>query len=904
MLSAMNPAHVRHFAPFVAMLASLLLITGCPGAEDPDENQEDPPEADAGDDAGDDVENDVDEPGDEAMIPGLEDDVTVHYDDAGMLHVECEVTSDCFVAQGYFHASDRFGQMDMIRSQTRGELSQLVGFDLGLDNDEYWRHVMSTADGEPLEDAYLDELDDDTREMIDSYSDGVNAWLDDLREGENDATLPDEFDFPLVYEIEHIRDWEAEDTVATYLQLSMQFSGMDRQLNFGELAADVDPEIFRDVSSPRPGVESFIIDASEEAMVTGPDDSPPVAHPQLDDIQARLAPASDILSDASQRVDAASSILFGPSRLGEGSNNWVVAPERTAGSSTYLANDPHLAMTNPSIWYFNRLKSHDEDRPLHAAGAAVPASPGVAVGHNEDVAWGVTVAFYDLLDVYVDELTDDGDAIEHADGPIELEERTWQFEDRDGNTEEATVYWVPDRGPVIEKDDDAGQAVSFQWVGHEVGDDIEFLPGLMEAESMDDAMEAIDHVRVMNMNWVVTDADGNIGWYPNAKVPDRSAWASPELPSYAPLPGDGTADWDGFLPSDVIPRLENPPAGYIATANNDFDGSLADGNPTADGSPLLQSNTAPGHRHYRIVELMEASTDHDIDSMHDIIGDAHSVQGEMLVPLVVDAIEEADELSDEGEAVYHALDAWNYDCPSGLDGLDPDEADPVADADVGAEAVGCAAFHVFAMELSDRIFAESLADHGSTFARDNWAMLQDTILDLFERPEMMDYGEQFLVDAAGDTDVAQEVFEDALDAAGDWLVGEFDSDDADDWLWGRIHAANFHGLLPGVAQFDEGPAATPGGWQTVNVADPDPGEDGSVEFEHANGVSFRLLVEMSDDGPESYFQLPGGQVHHRDSPFYHNLVEDWVYNQSASIPFSSEDAADRAEKTFYPGEPN
>src|SRR5690606_12151442 len=213
------------------------------------------------------------------------------------------------------------------------------------------------------------------------------------------------------------------------------------------------------------------------------------------------------------------------------------------------------------------------------------------------------------------------------------------------------------------------------------------------------------NVTTVGQNFVVIDRDGHIGWFPYNRLPTRP-WASAELPPWLPLPGDGSAEWGEPIPYSELPQAMDPPAGFIATANNDMTGALADGDPTDDGYPFMQSFVDIGYRHQRIVDLLDATEQHDLASMQAIQADVRSLVGEAVAPEVVEALD-GEELEPAGQAVVDALAAWDYQCPTGLAASDPD-APPAEDAAELASARGCAAFHVLWPHLRELTFGDEL----------------------------------------------------------------------------------------------------------------------------------------------------------------------------------------------------
>jgi penicillin amidase len=893
-----------HWVVLLSLALSLGLAgAGC-GDDDPEETNNGTV-TDAGDtsDAGDTADT-----ADAALpegfyIEGLSAPVKVQFDSSGVLHVDCQTNNDCYAAQGYFHADDRFFEMDLIRRQIRGELSQVIG-SLGLDSDKQFRHLMTTSDGTPLEEAYIAQVSDETMAMLEAYAKGVNAWIHDMRTERNGATLTKEYDFPLVA-TDTIRDWEPEDTIALYLMLAYQLGETATDDLFrGEMAAELDPAVAADIFSVKPGLESNIMQAS------GVDPSTMLrtdlgAGGKLDPeimraAKERLHPALDAMRQARKRFTDNPSLVMGPKTGEDGSNNWALGPDRTANGKTLLADDPHLSLNSPAIWYFVELDSKTNGQgDLHVAGASVPAVPGIVVGHNDQVAWGVTTARLDLADAYIEELTDDGTAVMFDGQEVPLVQKEFTFKTSGGGTRTETFEWVPHHGPLISKDVENNRGVSMRWTLQEGGNDIDFLQGLQVATNVEEAMDAMGPVRSINQNWVFADRAGTIAWYPKGAIPNRPfATGEDAMPNWLPLPGDGTAEWDGYLADEDSPKMVDPAEGFIATANNDFDGSYTDGDSSNDGHSPWQSPPAYGHRHKRIVDMIEeGGNDHSVETMNEIQADTYVLHGELLVPHILQiANDNSEALSADAQAVVDALTAWQYTCPTGLDGSDPVEAGKASDALEASESIGCSAFHVILPYLTAAIFADEIGDAYETLA--NWSSLQAALIYVFDSPENLNNGDAYFDDVS--TDASAETKDDivlaVLETTAEKLASDklFGSSTPDDWRWGRIHTVSFVSLFSaaGVDLFDVGPFANDGGFFTVDVANPT-GRAGDFEdtFNHPNGPSLRLVMEASDTGIDAWFQLPGGQDHHEDSQFYGSLIDEWLNNTPTELLYDR-DAVD------------
>lgn len=818
-------------------------------------------------------------PRDAIEIDGLDGPVTVYLDGSGVRHIACRSDVDCFAAQGYVHAADRFFQMDLRRRLARGRLSELVG-EATLAVDREWRRTMTARDGRPLEEVALAGASDETVEAFEAYARGVNAWLADARDGQHGAALGPEYDFLLLApqkDLALASEWSALDSAAAALPLvrSLTESG-GSELALGEIYAALEPEVAADLFGQTP--------ASSSAILQGP---------SIDPRRATLAPspsAIDRLRAAAPLLAAARGATSLAGALGArgatGSNNWVVAPDHSTGGAL-LANDPHLGLAHPAVWHLIHLDAVTEgDGTLQVAGMSFPGLPGIVLGQNADLAWGATATYFDTTDVYLETLAEDGIATLLDGAAVPLVKVDYSIAVAGEDPVTLTVEVVPHHGPLLVRDDQAGTALSLRWTGHDLSTDLDFILGMARAGSVDEARQALGAVTSLGQNFVVADRAGSIGWFPYGRLP-RRPWASPALPSYLPLPGDGAAEWDEYYDLAELPQAIDPPAGYLATANNDMTGALADGDPANEGWPV-QTGVDPGYRHQRIVERLAGEGPHDLASMQAIQADVLSLPGQAMSPIL---LADSEEVALDGDATLAraALLAWDFRCPTGLATSDPDGA-ASDDPDERASAAGCAVFHVAFARLRAATFADDGAAAGVTAGG-------DALLRAFLRPGSMsrEYWDDLAteeVETRGDQVAA------ALSAAGGFLIDEL-GPTTDEWLWGRLHTVTLKADLfsaAGIDLYDSGAFARDGGAYTIDVGHPD--DELGDDYAMSAGASVRWTCRADGDGVACSFELPGGGPHHPSSPYFDGMIDEWLANRPSPMRFELDAARAAAVETI------
>ncbi|MGB5222083.1 MAG: penicillin acylase family protein, partial [Polyangiales bacterium] len=314
-------------------------------------------------------------------------DATVYFDEYGVFNGDCATDEDCAMALGYYHAFDRFAQMDIRRRFATGRFAGILEPSVaGLLSDNFadLRALFSTREGEPAEDALYAQTTPKTKALLDAYAVGVNKWIADVQNGENGATWPREFTHPLItYDPADIPEWLPQDCVAAVLALVENLTNDESvQINAGEArAAIADDAKFSDLWARRPLEESSILPLDW----TPP--SPPTASVTQTGTplyrRADVRPVMQRLQRKLAQFDALREMILGPGLADEevGSNNWVVGPARTTDGNALLSNDPHLGMTQPATWYVAHLDATTNGTgEIHTAGMTFAGLPWVIVG--------------------------------------------------------------------------------------------------------------------------------------------------------------------------------------------------------------------------------------------------------------------------------------------------------------------------------------------------------------------------------------------------------------------------------------------------------------------------------------------------------------------------------------------
>lgn len=770
-------------------------------------------------------------------VAGLTAPVTITRDTEGVPHIAARSEADALFALGYSHAQDRLWQIDFNRRIAQGRLSEVAG-PAALDTDRLMRTlgIYRTAL------AITSNLDTETRALLDAYAAGVNAYL-----AARGGPLPPEF---LLTRAPAPARWTAADSVAWSLMMALDLSQSWRnEIARLRLSAQLTKAEIDDFRPAYPG-DAPLATADYVALyrVMG-----------LLDAKATSGATSiptTIIGQATQL--AALDILhpFGEG-AGIGSNNWVVAGSRTASGKPILANDPHLGLTTPSIWYFARLSAPG----LEVFGATFPGLPYVVLGRNAHVAWGATNTGPDVQDFYIERINP-GNAAEYQtpDGYARFDVREEVIKVK-GEGEVKLSVRSTRHGPVLSdalKDARASMAAQYvlalRWAALEPNDHT--LRAIRRINRSRSAAEFVDAARdwtIVQQSLVFADDAGRIGMIAPGRIPVRRA--DNDLKGLVPMPGwEARYDWAGWLRFEDLPHVIDPPGGRIATANHKI----------VDGSypHFLTSEWFLPYRAQRIEQLLDATPKHSAESMRAIQADVTSLVAREFIA----ALRTLDPRpqSPAAKLALERLFAW--DGAMRLDAPEP------------------ALFHAWLRELRTRIFADDLGGLARDFVL-NSELTSATLRVLRGEARSRDWCD----DGASVTvrETCAELAAEALEAA----VTALTRDSGRDVLglrWADMHRAVLEhrplSNVPVLRGLFELSVPYPGDSFTINVGQLSMRPGAPFNTRHA--ASLRAVYELSAPA-NGHWIYATGQVGHPLSDHYGDLLTRWQKAQPLPIRWES-----------------
>ncbi|NWG16924.1 MAG: penicillin acylase family protein [Chloroflexi bacterium] len=810
-----------------------------------------------------------------AANAGLKDTVEVIRDKWGIPHIYATSTYDLFFAQGYVQAQDRWWQMEFSRHIGSGSIQELTGKqDSVMSQDVFIRTVgwRRAAEGD------LENYDEESLAVLQAFADGVNAYI--LSRSADDLAL--EYTLLGLTGVRiAIEPWTPIDSLVWAKVMAWNLSGnRGAEQQRSALYETLGQEMADQYLLPWPFGKKPTIIPPEALPITDATLTAPSSGAGIIGVSTRLAgglTANDVLL----RTDPAI-----------GSNNWVVSGQLTESGAPLLADDPHLGIQMPSIWYEIGLHCQpvSEECPFDVRGFALSATPGIIIGHNARIAWGVTNVGPDTQDLYLLKINPDNELQYEWNGEwrdMVVHEETINF----GDGEPPITIRVREThlGPIINDNqiDDDGtlqgfnndDPMAFRWTALEPSTILKAAVGLNRAQTWEEFREALRYWDVPSQNFVYADVDGNIGYQTPGKIPIRAAGHS------GLLPVDGTTDayeWKGYIPFDDLPRALNPESGFLHSANqavvpleyyDQLRDKLAD-EFGEDSNYFLGQQWDYGYRGQRIVELLQTLAPHNQETFATIHGDNKMINAEELMPFLA-------ELDFGDETLNSARDwlaEWDYQMH-----MDSPQA---------------ALYASFWARLMDNLFNDQLGDYSASGGSlDMWAAYQ-----LAQEPDNAWWDDTRTADT---TETRDDILIRSFREGYEAVVKRLGSDRAA-WKWGSLHTATFVndplgssgiGLIENI--FNRGPVATSGGGSIVNATS---WNAASGDFTVGSLPSMRMIVDLSDFSRSLTIHTTG-QSGHPYSPHYADMIDEWRNIQYHPMLWAREDVEANAASrlTLKPG---
>ena len=733
-------------------------------------------------------------------LTGVEGTVEISRDRWGVPHIHAQSTHDLWFGQGFCHGQDRLWQIDFYRRAGAGRLSEIAGGET-LPTDRFMRALGLRRAAL----AEVDALEPEVRASLEAYCAGVNAAA-------RDRTLPVEFQLLR----QRFAPFTPADALAMAKLLSFGLStNWERELLRAEMTRELGPELAARLDPGYPAGNPVVLEPG--AAWTGDGLA----------LSEQIASVRDVLGLA---VEAT------------GSNNWAVSSERSVTGGPLIAGDPHLPPSMPGITYQVGLYLSDR----FCRGGSLAGQPGVSFGQNNDVTWTFTNVMADVMDLFIERI--DGDEYE-AGGerrPLDVISETIAVKGQ-AQPEELVVRRT-EHGPIVNDPlrADRAEPLALRFSALELPGLTPANFGVLDFASGRELVDALaDHCHpVSNLIWA--DRHGSIGYKTVGRIPARRG-ACPDLPK----PGwTGEFDWDGWVPYDELPRVDDPERGFLITANNRIEPD--------DFPHHITSDYLDGYRARRIQELIVAQPEHDLDSFEAMQTDMRSIPGLETAHRLV-------RLRPRNQRELSAIERLRS-----------------RDGEMNTDSVPATIYQAFTLRLGkevaraaigDRDLAErwlDRADNGFIAHVTSPWRWQSHLLSLWAERDDELIGRPW-----------DDLVLDALRAAIDDLETDF-GPDQEDWRWGRVHPLVFPHPLgtanPVFARIFSRRLEVGGGQETVAQVGWDPNDP----FTAIWAPCWRMVADPAQP-QRSRWQAFTGQSGHPGSRHYDDLQVDWKEGRTQSM---------------------
>ena len=767
------------------------------------------------------------------QVAGLIAPVEIYRDASGIPQIYAANHHDLLFSQGYVHAQDRFWQMDFWRHLSAGRLAEMFG-EGQVETDLFlrtlgWRRVAQQE---------LEAADANTHLILEAYAAGVNAYLAEHQGSE----LSLEYAILALLNPDYSPEpWQPLDSMTWAKVIAWDLGGnMDDEIEKAILLQNLTAEQLTELFPGYPADGPLIVTNSQSASLTAGGKEISLS------LNGIIQPALQEIASRLEKVPP----MLGERGVGLGSNSWAIDGQLSATGMPILANDPHLGVQMPSIWY--EIGMHctpvSAECPLELTGFSFAGAPGVIIGHNARIAWGLTNVGPDVQDLFIEKINPENPDQYEVNG-------VWQdmvLVDESirvaGGGEVPLKVRYTRNGPIISEtyglleqfSDRSGielpqtYAISLRWTALDVGNPFPAILQLNQAQNWEEFRAAARDFVVPAQNLLYADVDGNIGYQMPGNIPIRAQGDGTQ-----PVPGwTDEYQWQGYIPFDELPFTLNPPEGYIVAANNAVVGE--------EYPYLITSTWDYGFRAQRIIELIEtASGPLSLEDMQRLQADNKDLNAEYLVPILL-TIPLNDSRLETGRALLKDWDFQNHmeSAPAGL-------------------------FAAFWKHLLARTFADELPEDYLPEGGSRWFTV---IHQLVMKPDSTWWDDQ----TTPAIERRDDIFLAALEAAIAELEGALGKD-PQGWRWGQMHTVLFQnaslgesGIAPIDALFNRGPFEAGGGASIVNAT----GWKASKDYSVTSLPSMRMLVDLGNL-ENSLTIHTTGESGHAFHPNYIDMADDW-----------------------------
>ncbi|MCG6188204.1 penicillin acylase family protein [Maribellus maritimus] len=733
----------------------------------------------------------------------LTDSVSVFRDENGIPHIFAQNEKDLYRAVGFVMAQDRLWQMDLLRRVTQGRLSEIMGKDQ-INTDLLMRSLRIQEKSEQI----LQTSSPEIVAALEAFSEGFNYFIER-------NPLPPEFRV-LGYHPEY---WEPVHSINLIGYMAWDLSsGWGSEIFLHNIKKEINPE----------QLAELIPDMKNQPTEVFPDFTLP---------EEKIA---ETLLSASENLEKMGIEIF------HGSNNWAISGKKSKTGKPILANDMHLGLFAPGIWY----QIHQSvPGKLNVTGLAIPGQPFIIAGHNDSIAWGMTNVMVDDLDFYAEKLNEDSTKYLFDGEWKDLIIQEEIIKTKEGDEIHETLKFTH-RGPLVNRfKHEKETPLSVRWLGNEMSNEIRTVFLLNRANNWSDFRDAVKTFISVSQNIVYADVEGNIGLQCSAGIPVR------EGNGIQIYPGDSSKyDWKGIVPFEELPYELNPGRGYVSSANNKT---------VPDDYPYYVSHWfAVPNRINRIREMLQEKEKLGIEDFKKMHADYKSKKAEKFTPVFLEALAAAPDLNETEKEAQKKLATWNFV--------------------LTRESQATSVFEILYRKVCENLVKDELSEESFKAIKSQRSMLENLMLSILSGKKS-DW-----IDDKNTTET--ETFNDIIVRSFKETVADLTAqlgNNVEDWNWSKIHTFTMSHPLGVVNALDKafklnrGPYGVPGSFHTVSPF--------SYSYNNLytvnHGASHRHIFDAGNwDASKTI--IPTGTSGIPSSDFYLDQLERYLNNEYHADPFS------------------
>jgi len=729
-------------------------------------------------------------------IKGAIDNIEIVFDDKMIPHIFAQNDHDLYLAQGYVTAMHRLWQMDFLTRFAAGRISEVVVSEPARESDRYQRRMGMVYGAEKSLKGMM--VDPKSKEMLLAYTEGINAYIKTLSHS----------NYPIEYKILDFKpeNWTPLKCALLLKQMSAVLAMGSDEFYMTNILEKFGPEITKDLFPDYPYKEDPIIPVGTKWNFS------PLPIPKTPE-SFIAAQTGDVRTK--EKVE------------GIGSNNWALSGSKTASGFPILANDPHLELSLPSIWYQIQLHAPG----INTYGVSLPGAPGIIIGFNQKIAWGVTNVAADVLDFYQVKFKDSSHHEYWYNNKWNRTTKRLEVIKIRGSKDLIDTVFYTHQGPVVylqkanfAKAGNVPVGDALRWIAHDESNELMTFYYLNRGKNYDDYKKALTHYTAPAQNFVFASVDNDIAITPNGKFPLK--WKN-----QGKFILDGTDpayDWHGWIPAAHNPTVKNPPRGFVSSANQSS---------TDQSYPYyLNWEFAPYERGKRINDRLGAMNKATMDSIRLMQTDNYSILAQNLLPTVIPILN-TDHLNATQKEALSYLAKWNkrYD----------------------ADEIGASVFEIWTKRLAFDIWDDEFTVKGVPM---RYPSRDRTVEMILKEPAARWYDNVNTSQKETLSDLVIEAFKYSCDSL-ERRFGPINKD----WRWSNVKQTNVPHLakIPG---FGSKVLQIGGAKSTINA------------ISETNGPSWRMVIELGKN-PKGHGVYPGGQSGNPGSKFYDNMIDTWAIGQ-------------------------